>query len=573
MLSGDHGERLAQARALRDSERLAEALEAFAQLLRLAPEAAQAWQEFGELLENTGNLGRAVQAYRRCAELAPDDITCRSRLGHLLRNMSLPEEAIHWHGEALRLHPSSLVLRLNHAFVLPVVPTSLAQLEGLRRRCEQELEAICADVDPLDLDILPEHVWTCHPYYLLYQNHNDRPLLERYGRLMGHYYGDGRSVPSTDWNGQRRLRIGFLSAYFYEHSNARAFEGLLRHLDRQRFAPVLIHAASPRHDAVSEQLEGCCEQVLHLAPDLKAGSAALRALDLDLLFFTDIGMHPMVTALACQRLAPLQVTGWGVPCTSGLTHIDAYLSGEAAEPPQAQDHYSETLIRLPGLPCCYLSENIRPEPLPRDWFLLPPDEPLFGCLQPFQKFHPDFDAVLEALAREVPEAWFVLVEDRVTSLSAIYLDRLAETAPTARERIVLLARMALPQFQALAACLDVLLDPLHFSSGISFYETIHAGTPTVTLEGRFLRNRFVAGAYRLMGVENPPIAGSIEEYVALAAGLMRDPDRRERLRREIREKAQSRLYDRLDYVRGFEDFVIDAIRAPESLRSPRESPP
>lgn len=573
MQSSDLEALLAQARTLRNSGRIAEAIGSFAAALQRAPqnsEAAELWLEYGELLEKSGDWGQAAQAYTRCAELDPHAVACRSRLGHLYSSMSLPEASIHWHGEALRLAPHSLVLRLNHAFVLPQVPTSLAQLEGLRQRCLQELEAAIAEADTLISD---PQLWVCHPFSLLYQNHNEFPLMERYGGLMARCLNDGIAPPRPSWDGQRRARIGFLSGFFYHHSNARAFEGLLRHLNPQHFEPVLIHLDGARHDDVSAQLEASCAQVVRLPANPEAGSAAVRALQLDLLFFTDIGMHPNATMLASRRLAPLQITGWGLPCTSGLPTIDAYISGAAVEPPQAQEHYSEALIRLPGLPCCYLSDNIRPEPLPRDWFLLPPEEPLFGCLQPFQKFHPDFDAVLEALARQVPEAWFVLVEDRITSLSAIYLDRLAETAPRARERIVLLARMELPQYQALAACLDVLLDPLHFSSGISFYESIHAGTPTVTLEGRFLRNRFVAGAYRLMGIEDPPIAHSIDDYVALATGLMRDPDRRERLRREIREKAWSRLYDRLDYVRGFEDFALEALRAPESLRSPQESPP
>jgi len=47
-----------------------------------------------------------------------------------------------------------------------------------------------------------------------------------------------------------------------------------------------------------------------------------RQLGLDLLFFTDIGMHPFITMLAAQRSAAVQVTGWGVPQTSGLATID-----------------------------------------------------------------------------------------------------------------------------------------------------------------------------------------------------------------------------------------------------------
>ena len=98
-----------------------------------------------------------------------------------------------------------------------------------------------------------------------------------------------------------------------------------------------------------------------------------------------------------------------------------------------------------------------------------------------------------------------------------------------------------------------------FGSGITLYKTIHTGTPVVTLEGRSLRSRYVAAAYRLMEVEDPPVAASPEAYVELAAALMQDPQRREFLRQEIAAKAKTRLYDRLDYVRGFEDFALKAV--------------
>jgi predicted O-linked N-acetylglucosamine transferase (SPINDLY family) len=130
-----------------------------------------------------------------------------------------------------------------------------------------------------------------------------------------------------------------------------------------------------------------------------------------------------------------------------------------------------------------------------------------------------------------------------------------------RERVVMLGRMNRAEFLALAGCLDVLLDPFHFGSGITLYETLHGGTPVVTLEGRFLRSRFVAAAYRLMGVVDPPVAGTPAEYVERAVALMKDPQRRAELRQEIALKARAKLYDRLDYVRGFEAFAKRAVAA------------
>ena len=54
-----------------------------------------------------------------------------------------------------------------------------------------------------------------------------------------------------------------------------------------------------------------------------------------------------------MRLAPLQLATWSHPETSGLPTIDAYVSAEAFEPEDASGHYSERLIALPHLGCCY----------------------------------------------------------------------------------------------------------------------------------------------------------------------------------------------------------------------------
>jgi hypothetical protein len=76
---------------------------------------------------------------------------------------------------------------------------------------------------------------------------------------------------------------------------------------------------------------------------------------------------------------------------------------------------------------------------------------------------------------------------------------LERRAPLVRERLLILSRLSRQEFLALAGCLDVLLDPFHFGSGVTLSETFHTGTPVVSLEGRFLRGRFVAAANRPIG--------------------------------------------------------------------------
>ncbi|MFZ0407545.1 MAG: tetratricopeptide repeat protein [Cyanobium sp.] len=522
----------------------------------LDPGQAPSWCCLGQVLRQAGRLGDAVVAYERAAALDPGDVGYRTNLGNIFRNMSLPEAAIHWHGEALALRPDDLILNCNYLFVLPIVATSTQQIEQLRQRCLNGLWRLEQRGQILEFG---DYAMSHHPYYLIYHNHDDRAVLEAYGRLFRRHLRSVELPPWTPRLPRDRRRIGFLSGFFYAHSNSRAFEGLIRYLDRRRFEVVVIHLASSHADAIRDRIDACADQALVLDGSVEGAARQLDDLGLDLLFFTDIGMHPTAMLLACHRSAPVQVTGWGVPQTSGLATIDHYISGDLVESPRADRQYSENLVRLPGLPCCYLAENLEPAIHGRDYFFLPQDAPLFGCLQSFSKLHPDFDGVLEQIAQRVPQAWFVFVEAEVTSYTQVFLERISQSAPTLAGRLILLSRMGRQEFISLAACLDLLLDPPYFGSGVTLYESIHTGTPIVTLEGEFLRSRFVAGAYRLMGLERAPVARSFDAYIDWAVTLMADSEGLASLRRTIADRAAEYLYDRRDVVDAFADFAEEAI--------------
>jgi predicted O-linked N-acetylglucosamine transferase (SPINDLY family) len=114
---------------------------------------------------------------------------------------------------------------------------------------------------------------------------------------------------------------------------------------------------------------------------------------------------------------------------------------------------------------------------------------------------------------------------------------------------------------ALMASVDLLLDPLHFGSGKTMYDAMVSGTPVVTLPGRFMRGRIVAGAYRQMRVADAPIAVSREDYVSLALALGRDSERRRALRQASVEAARRDLFDDVQAIVEFEAFLVAAVAA------------
>ena len=100
--------------------------------LALEPHNLGGWCRLGEVFRQAGRLGDAMSTYAEAAQLDPSDVPCRTAVGNIFRNMALPEAAIHWLSEALALRPDDLILNLNHLCVLPIVATSVEQIEGLR---------------------------------------------------------------------------------------------------------------------------------------------------------------------------------------------------------------------------------------------------------------------------------------------------------------------------------------------------------------------------------------------------------------------------------------------------------
>ena len=114
---------------------------------------------------------------------------------------------------------------------------------------------------------------------------------------------------------------------------------------------------------------------------------------------------------------------------------------------------------------------------------------------------------------------------------------------------------------AIMARVDLLLDPLHFGSGNTFYDAMVCGTPVVTWPGRFARGRNVAAAYRQMGVADAPVAQHLDDYAPLALALGREPERRQALQSASVEAAGRELFEDMQAVRELESFLEAAVAA------------
>ncbi len=448
-------------------------------------------------------------------------------------------------------------LRINRMIdTLPQVFDSPAHVDASRRVFEADLAALAAE-PPAIADPLGDIHRTV--FYLCYQGGNDRALNERLARLflratpsLGHVAAHVRD--RTRARAGAKPRVGIVSMFLTGHSVGAWYRELVRQV-----------VESGRHDCVLFTYDGAVDEGLRLSAErhgrhvylgstIEEARRQIEACELDLLAYTDVGMHPFPYFLAFSRLAPVQALLVGHPCTSGIPTLDYFVSNVHQDLADAQSHYSERLVRLPVIP-------VRVPATPRPARLLSRAECGFGdgmrtylCPMMLQKMHPAFDAAIAGILRRDPAAELVLFRDRARpSWERRLVQRFEREMPDVADRIAFRPFAAADEFASLLLQADCVLDPFLFSGGVTTYVALSLGVPVVTMPGPLFRSRMTAGIYAQAGVLDC-VARSPGEYVELALALANDPARRQAIGAKLLD-ASAKIFDTAEGGEAFMDWI------------------
>lgn len=517
------------------------ALDEAARALERTPE-TRLMLRLAAALQDRELADEALAWYRRILEIEPHNGEALLCLAVLHEDTDL-EQARRVMDTYVAARPADWGARMRRALMLPVIMESNGQIDAVRARLDADLDEIAAARPPPLAH--PEFEIGATPFFLAYHGRDATALLRKIGRTCRALYPARTTCERRLSSG--KLRIGFVSSYFHTHSIARTTYGLVRDLPREQFE-VGVFAIAPRADPWNELMRGAADFYAALPLDLERVREAIDAAKLDMLFFADIGMDPLTYFLAFWRLAPVQLTTWGHPLTTGIDTLDYFISADAIEPPEAQAYYSERLIRLPGyfLPR-YRRPRVDGRRKSRGELGLPASRHLYCCPQNLFKLHPDFDLALKAILERDPEGDIVLLEGR-RGWTRQLLRRFERTLGALGSRIRFVPRVPHDEFMQYLAAADVVLDPFYFGGCNSSSEALSLAKPLVTLPAAQLPGRFTLGMYREMGLDSC-IAGSAEAFVEIAVRLGRDADYRKSVAAEIAARNE-RLFERPDAGRA-----------------------
>jgi predicted O-linked N-acetylglucosamine transferase (SPINDLY family) len=538
--------------------RLKEAKAAFERALESDPGLAVARANLGAALQEEGRLEEAITHYRRALQSDQAIRTAWINLATALSEQGRWREAREAYERASEAGAGDAA-RMLRACVVPPIAASREELAEVRRIVTEDLAELSARALRIDD---PAAEVSSVPFYLSYQGLNDREPLQTLARLYAKacpallYRAPHCDAPRSVESG-RKIKLGFVSRRIGRHSVARVLaSGLIGRLSRERFSVQVFSFPHPRNHDLAD-MRACADRVELLPPVLRAARERLAEARLDLLCYLDIGMDPLTYFLAFARLAPVQCATWLHPVTTGIGSVDYFVSSALFEPEGAEAHYSEHLVRLEGLQL-YYERPPRPEPLkPRAALGLKEGVTQYLCPQSPYKIHPDFDALLGEILRADPHGEVVLIEGRHAEWGQALVGRLGRSIGDVAGRVRMVAGLSSEGFQHLLASADVLLDPPHWSGGITTLDALAFGAPIVTLPRALMRGRVTYGCYRQMGMLEL-VARDEREYAALAVRLGTDRAYREAMRARILERSAA-LYRNEAAVRAFEHFACAAL--------------
>ena len=514
-----------------------------------------------------GRLGD-IEAQRRIVEqlclLRPD-----SAEAHLLRGRAAllvghdAHEAAAAFDRVLALEPESLeaqwfrcFLSIRHGYG-DAADIARSREDYARRLGDLRERIRFADKDTLA--IAETLLGTIGPAFLPYQGEDDRDLQARFGEMAAEIMQARYPAPLPSPDNDGRIRVAFVSDAIYSHSNWKLRRGWLRHLSGARFHVSAYHLGE-RTDWLTDEIRGYCDAFHHVPGDFAAALAQLRRDAPHIIVYPNIGLSASLVKLAALRIAPVQCTTWGHPVTSGLPTIDDFLSSDLMEPPDGDEHYTERLVRLPGLSIAYDPVPVGDIAPTRSDFGLANGDAVYLAAQSLQKYLPHFDAVLPRIGADVPNARFVFIQDASEKTTRLLRLRLASAFrrrgldPDAHLRF--LPKQPFNRFQQLLRNADIFLDSLGWSGCNTTLEALRWDLPVVTLPGRFMRGRHSSAILEFIGLGGH-VAADLDGYVALATALGVDPAKRAAMRREI-AAAKTKLSEDLSAVEGLMAYFAEA---------------
>ena len=494
------------------------------------------------VLQNLGKPKDALQSYNKAIDLNPQYAEAYCNRGIPLQELGKQEEALLSFDKAIHFKPDFAQAYNNRGLVLQDLGR-LEEAEAAYRRA---------------LELKPDHQ-SCFSNLLFLLNYDPDLSAEdifaaytEYEKRFGLPYRDQWRPHTHLPDPNKRLRIGYVSPDFSNHSTRHFLEPVLAHHNHDRFK-IIAYAEERKEDALTSRYRDYVDHWVR-TNGLSDAELAERIREDGVDILVDLAGHTAKNRLGvfARKPAPVSVSWLGYGYTTGLTAIDYFLTDPVTVPPGNEHLFSETPWRMETPVGTYRPADGMGEvsPLPaveRGWVT-------FGTLTRSVRINHRTIRVWSEILKQVDNA-------RLVINSRDFHDPAAQQAMADRFALAGIEPGRLdigfesPPWDLLRS-IDVALDCFPHNSGTTLIESIFMGVPFITLADRPSVGRL--GSCVLESVGHPEwIACSEEEYIEKTAALAGDLTALSSIRTKLRGELQrSAVMDEKGFARRLEHAYL-----------------
>lgn len=585
--------RLALGNQAFDSEQWAQAARHYRVVLQHAPSRIEASLNLAACLAQTQDLEGATVVIEQALQYAPNDarlLLRRCRLGDSLHEA--PAIRIQYAQRWVQVEPEQAQARLMLAYALlddHQYPLARQELDRLAADAESrwpaawvrwhypkqaihrttdaraayraEIVAGIAEMhaalaaNEIDAALAERILATCPNFFIGYLNEPSPQLARNYAGVLRRLaetaaLHDHPTPPPA----RSRTRVAVVSAHIQQHSVSRVWRDLICGVPSAQFE-LGVFQLSTTEDASTAIWQQRASHYQRGNESPRYWRAQLIDYAPDIIVYLDIGMEPTTQTLACLRLAPVQMTTWGHPVSTGHATIDYFLSSDLAEPPDAAQHYSEHLVRIQGLAAAYQFIPPAPATIPERSRLL-----RLMCMQNAWKLSPEQATAFRTVLDALPEAELVFASSMRGEALADFTAALHEWLGSERmRRVRVLGLLSYNEYCAWLESSDLALDAWGWSGGITSFDAAALGLPIVTLPGVLMRGRQTLAILNHLAVPEL-ICRDEADYIAKVVALASDTGMRQDLSKRLRVAAAA-LQDHTASQASLNAFFLSLIES------------
>ena len=531
----------------------------FEKLISVYPENLSILRNLINCYMQLGQFEKAETYIKKLIIIKPDEPYVYQTLASVLKDQDKLEEAELVINQGLKNKLINEKWEIQKNFFFPKIPFNRNEIKKYRQKIKEEIEKILninfqtkLDYDK-DQIIVPPHV------DLSYSDHDNLELnkknvlaFKKLFRVLNDEYLSKRKI-------QGKIRIGVISEFFTDHTIGKLYKDIIFSLDKNKFETFIFHSQKTYPGEIFNEFkkkeeEGILKNEL-LPIKLFEKINVIKNFEFDIIFYPDIGLSIEFYYLALMRLARYQITTFGHPETTGSKSIDYYLISKNCVNKNTQKHYSEKLLLMNYLPMVYPKPIVKKKLSKNDL----QRKNIYSCPQTLFKIHPDFDQIIFDIIKMDKKAIIYLIKDRNKLWYKKLINRLSNNNKYDPTRIIFLDPLNYEDYLLHIGKASVLLDPIYYGAGNSFFESMLFGTPTITFPTDHIKSRLVLGAYKQMEIADPPIAKDIKNYVDLAVHYANRDDIG-KLKKIYREAAEKKLFNTKEAGEEFNRILLNLFK-------------